>query len=107
MSWKYLNKKTYSDSRLYSIINKPIISEKTTIQSSDNKYVFEVSKDSNKFEIKAAIEKIFGVTVVSISTSILKGKTKRFKGIMGKRVDIKKAVVTLKDGDSIDFESTV
>ncbi len=107
MSWKYLNKKTLSDERLLCIIDKPIITEKSTLGAQYNQYTFKVSPDSSKTEVKAAVEKLFSVKVKSVNTSIVKGKTKRFKGIMGKRSNWKKATVALVQGHSIDVGSQV
>lgn len=89
--------------RHYDIIVSPVITEKTTILSEHNQVVFEVAKAATKPEIKSAVEALFKVEVMAVNTIVLKGKTKRFRGIAGRRKDIKKAVVTLKDGDSIDI----
>lgn len=88
--------------RQYDIIRSPVITEKATIQSEQDKVVFNVSKDATKPEIKAAVEALFSVKVKSVNTQIRKGKVKRFKGIVGKQVDVKKAIVTLEEGQSID-----
>ena len=79
----------------YDIVRKPIITEKATMASEANAVVFEVSIDSNKPQIKEAIESLFGVKVKAVNTTITKGKTKRFRGQPGKRRDVKKAYVTL------------
>ena len=94
--------KQISDQRAYSIIKKPITTEKSTNLQQFNQYSFVVSKNSNSNEIKQAIEKIFKVKVLKINTSILRGKIKSFKGTFGFRKDIKKAIVTLKEGNTID-----
>ncbi|WP_018995969.1 50S ribosomal protein L23 [Hirschia maritima] len=86
----------------YDKVVSPIITEKSTILSEQNKVVFRVPLEASKPEIKDAIEALFKVNVVSVNTVVQKGKTKRFKGVLGRRNDIKKAVVTLKDGQSID-----
>jgi large subunit ribosomal protein L23 len=86
----------------YDKVVSPLITEKSTILSEQNKVVFKVPLTATKPEIKEAIEALFKVDVVGVNTIVQKGKTKRFKGIAGRRVDIKKAVVTLKDGQSID-----
>ncbi|WP_319530327.1 50S ribosomal protein L23 [uncultured Cohaesibacter sp.] len=88
--------------RHYDIIRSPVITEKATIQSEQDKVVFNVSKDATKSEIKAAVEALFSVKVKSVNTLLRKGKVKRFKGIVGKQVDVKKAIVTLEEGQSID-----
>ena len=88
--------------RHYDIIRAPVITEKTTLLSEYNKVVFRVADDATKDEIAAAIESLFNVTVVKVNTVITKGKTKRFRGIPGRRTDVKKAIVTLQEGQSID-----
>jgi len=86
----------------YDVIRKPIITEKATLASEQNGVVFEVSIDANKPQIKAAVEELFGVKVKAVNTSITKGKVKRFRGQMGRRKDVKKAYVTLEEGNTID-----
>ncbi|MHA6325065.1 50S ribosomal protein L23 [Roseivivax sp. CAU 1753] len=86
----------------YDVIRKPIITEKTTMASENNAVVFEVAIDSNKPQIKDAVEALFGVKVKAVNTTITKGKTKRFKGRPGRRSDVKKAYVTLEEGNTID-----
>ena len=86
----------------YDIIRKPLVTEKSTMASENGAVVFEVSIDSNKPQIKEAVEALFGVKVKAVNTSITKGKHKRFKGVLGRRKDIKKAFVTLEDGNTID-----
>ena len=98
---KKLNK-IISSERALSILKKPITTEKSTNLQQFNQYSFVVSKDSNSNEIKQAIEQIFKVKVIKINTSILRGKSKTFKGTYGYRKDIKKAIVTLKEGNTID-----
>ena len=94
--------KNISLERAYDIIKKPITTEKSTILQQFNQYSFVVSKNCNASEIKNAIEKIFKVKVIKVNTSILRGKGKTFKGQYGFRKDIKKAVVTLDEGNTID-----
>jgi large subunit ribosomal protein L23 len=89
--------------RHYDTILAPVITEKATILSDQNKVVFKVAMDSTKDEIAAAIESLFKVNVTKVNTLIVKGKTKRFRGIKGRRSDVKKAVVTLAPGQSIDI----
>ena len=96
------NIKSVSDERSFSIIQRPLMTEKSTNLNQFNQYSFVVSKDSNVLEIKNAIEKIFKVKVTKVNTSILKGKIKKFKGSIGFRKDIKKAIVTLAEGNTID-----
>jgi large subunit ribosomal protein L23 len=86
----------------YDIIRKPLITEKTTRASENGAVVFEVAIDSNKPMIKEAVEALFGVKVKAVNTSITKGKAKRFRGQMGRRKDVKKAYVTLEEGNTID-----
>lgn len=89
--------------RHYDTVTAPIITEKTTIVAESNQVVFEVPLSASKPEIKDAIEQLFKVSVVAVNTVRVKGKTKRFRGRPGKRNDVKKAYVTLNDGDSIDI----
>ena len=89
--------------KYYDAIVAPIITEKATILSEHNQVVFEVPIKATKTEIKEAVEQLFKVTVEAVNTMRQKGKTKRFRGHAGRRKDIKKAIVTLKDGDSIDI----
>jgi large subunit ribosomal protein L23 len=86
----------------YGRITAPVITEKSTILSELNKVVFRVPLDATKPQIKEAVEALFRVNVVSVNTIVTKGKTKFFRGRPGKRSDIKKAIVTLKQGQSID-----
>ena len=95
------------DTRHYDVIVAPHITEKSTLLSENNAVVFKVADKATKPEIKAAVEALFGVKVKSVNTLTQKGKTKRWKGKAYKRVDQKKAVVTLKDGDSIDVTSGI
>ncbi|NCV30965.1 MAG: 50S ribosomal protein L23 [Rhodobacteraceae bacterium] len=89
----------------YDVIRKPIITEKATTASEAGAVVFEVAIDSNKPQIKEAVEALFGVKVKAVNTTITKGKTKRFRGMMGRRKDVKKAYVTLEDGNTIDVST--
>lgn len=92
---------------LYDVIRNPIITEKTTMLSEYRKYTFKVLPEANKDLVKKAVELVFGVKVQKVSISNQKGKTKRFKGIMGKRSDLKKAIVTLEKDQSIDLAGGV
>ena len=94
--------KNITDERAFSIIHKPLMTEKSTNLNQFNQYSFVVSKDCNVIEIKSAIEKIFKVKVLKVNTSILRGKVKSFKGSIGTRKSIKKAIVTLAEGNTID-----
>ena len=96
-----------NDAKLYNIIRAPRISEKTArLQEVSNQYVFEVATDATKPDIKAAIEKIFGVNVRAVNVVNVKGKNKAFKFRMGRRADWRKAYVTLAEGQSIDVMAT-
>ena len=95
-------KKMISSEKMYHVLIKPITTEKSTNLQQFNQYTFIVSKNSNTSEIKTAIETLFKVTVTKINTSILRGKMKSFKGTYGFRKDTKKAIVTLKEGNTID-----
>lgn len=86
----------------YDVIVKPVITEKATMASENGAVVFEVAIDANKPQIKEAVESLFGVKVKAVNTTVTKGKTKRFRGRPGKRKDVKKAYVTLEEGNTID-----
>ena len=88
--------------RHYDTIIKPVITEKATLLSEHGKVVFQVPLTATKKEIAEAVSELFKVEVVKVNTIRLKGKIKRFRGQLGKRSDVKKAVVTLKDGHAID-----
>ena len=92
---------------LYNIVLAPIITEKATKISEKNQYVFKVKIDSNKKEIKQAIEKLFKVKIKKIKTIKIKGKNKIFKGTKGKRADFKKAIICLNKGENIDYSGGV
>jgi len=91
----------------YNIILSPHITEKATLGSEHGQVTFRVAKDATKPEIKTAVEALFDVKVKAVNTMIQKGKTKRFKGIMGRRSDFKKAVITLEEGQTIDTATGV
>lgn len=86
----------------YDTIIAPVITEKSTLLSEHNKVVFKVPLKATKDEVKAAVETLFKVRVLAVNTIVQKGKTKRFRGIPGRRSDVKKAIVTLHEGDTID-----
>ena len=92
-----------SQNKAYQIILNPLVTEKSTQQSEFNKMVFSVPVDANKLEVKSSIEKIYSVKVLSVNTILLKGKVKRFKGVLGRRSNTKKAIVTLAPGNTIDL----
>jgi large subunit ribosomal protein L23 len=91
-----------SDVRHYDVIVSPVITEKSTMASDANQVVFNVARNATKPQIKQAVEALFGVKVKAVNTLLRKGKVKRFRGIMGKQNDVKKAVVTLDEGQTID-----
>ncbi len=95
------------DPRHYDVIVAPHITEKSTMMSEQNAVVFRVSSDASKPEIKAAVEAIWDVSVTGVNTIVQKGKTKKWKGKPYTRSDMKKAIVTLKDGQSIDVTAGV
>lgn len=86
----------------YDIIVRPVISEKSTLASEANQVMFDVRKEATKPAIKQAVEQLFSVKVKAVNTLVRKGKRKVFRGIRGRQTDVKKAVVTLEDGHSID-----
>jgi large subunit ribosomal protein L23 len=87
---------------LYDVIRKPVITEKSTMASEANAVVFEVAIDASKPKIKEAVESLFGVKVKAVNTTVHKGKVKSFRGVKGRRKDVKKAYVTLEEGNMID-----
>ena len=89
----------------YDVIRKPVITEKATMASEAGAVVFEVAIDANKPMIKEAVESLFGVKVKAVNTTITKGKVKRFRGQLGQRKDVKKAYVTLEEGNTIDVST--
>jgi large subunit ribosomal protein L23 len=95
------------DARHYDVIVAPHITEKSTLLSENNAVVFKVARDATKPEIKAAVEALFDVSVTGVNTITQKGKTKRWKGAPYRRSDMKKAIVTLKDGQSIDVTTGI
>ncbi|WP_421850034.1 50S ribosomal protein L23 [Oricola sp.] len=92
-----------TDLRHYDVIVAPVITEKSTLVSENNQIVFDVARDASKPEIKAAVEALFNVKVKNVNTLLRKGKIKRFRGVKGRQSDVKKAIVTLVDGQSIDI----
>ncbi len=91
-----------TDPRHYDVIVAPIITEKATLASENNKVVFKVARNATKPQIKDAVEKLFDVKVKSVNTLIRKGKTKAFRGSLGTQSPTKKAIVTLEEGHRID-----
>jgi len=100
-------KKQEVDIRHYDVILSPHITEKSTLLSENNAVVFKVAGDASKPQIKDAVEALFDVKVTGVNTIVTKGKTKRWKGKPYKRSDVKKAIVTLAEGQSIDITEGV
>ena len=98
---------TVSRERLYEVIRRPIVTEKSTLGSEHNQVTFQVPLDASKPEIKLAVECLFAVKVKAVNTMRQKGKVKRFRGHLGKRSDTKKAYVTLEEGHSIDVTTGI
>ena len=96
-----------SQNKAYQVILNPLVTEKSTQQSEFNKMVFAVPVNATKLEVKSSIEKIFSVKVKTVNTILLKGKVKRFKGVLGRRSNTKKAIVTLAPGNTIDLSAGV
>ena len=88
---------------IHQVLVRPTITEKSTLLQESGKYTFRVSPRANKVEVKEAVEKNFGVTVMDVNITKLHGKVKRYGARMSKRPDVKKAVVTLKPGDRINI----
>ncbi len=91
----------------YDIIRAPVVTEKSTLASEHGQIVFDVAIDASKSDIKAAVEGLFSVKVKAVNTLVRKGKTKRFRNVKGVRNDVKKAIVTLVDGQSIDISTGI
>ena len=91
-----------SKTQYFDIIRSPVITEKSTMASEHNQVVFNVAFSADKPTIKAAVEALFDVKVKAVNTLIRKGKVKRFRGIKGQQSNVKKAIVTLEEGHSID-----
>ena len=100
-------KNSQVDINHYDVVLAPHITEKATLLSEQNGYVFKAANDATKPQIKAAIEALFGVTVTGVNTIVTKGKSKRWKGKPYQRSDFKKAIVTRAEGQSIDVTSGI
>ena len=92
-----------SNLKAYDIIRAPVITEKATMASEANQVIFKVARTATKPEIKAAVEQRFNVKVKAVNTIVRKGKLKAFKGIVARQGEVKKAIVTLEEGHSIDI----
>jgi large subunit ribosomal protein L23 len=93
--------------QMYDLVRSPLITEKSTMGSEHNQVTFRVPLTANKREVKAAVEGLFNVKVAAVNTIRVKGKTKRFRGEVGRRSDFKKAIVTLAEGSKIDVTTGV
>jgi large subunit ribosomal protein L23 len=100
-------KPTTIDTRHYDVILAPVITEKSTLASEHNAVVFKVADSATKPQIKAAVEALFSVTVKKVNTLVVKGKTKKWQGRPYRRTDVKKAVVTLAEGQTIDVTTGI
>ena len=115
MSWKYFRRpgsgaradKQAEKTRWYGIVRAPHVTEKSTRMSAANQVTFTVAADADKADIRAAVEGLFDVKVVAVNTVNIAGKVKRFRGRLGRRVGVRKAIVTLAAGDSIDLGATL
>jgi large subunit ribosomal protein L23 len=104
---KAAKKQSGVDINHYDVVLAPVITEKSTLLSEQNAVVFKVAKEASKPQIKAAVEALFGVSVTGVNTLTQKGKTKRWKGRPYTRSDVKKAIVTLAEGQSIDVTTGI
>ena len=98
---------TVSKQRMLEILRRPVITEKATLIGEHNQVTFFVPVDADKFEVKKAVEELFKVRVTAVNTILAKGKVKRHRGKLGRRVDTKKAIVTLAEGDTIDVTTGI
>tara|TARA_B100001123_G_scaffold443234_1_gene588836 strand:+ start:1876 stop:2343 length:468 start_codon:yes stop_codon:yes gene_type:complete len=99
--------KLIDDTRLYDVIVRPIVTEKSTLAAEQGKVVFKISPTATKTQVKSAVEQLFGVKVTKVNTVLTKGKAKRFRGRQGQRSDQRKAIVTLAEGQTIDIAAGV
>lgn len=102
-----MRKSKISLARAYDVVRSPVITEKATMGSEHNQVTFRVPLDATKGEVAAAVEAVFKVKVQSVNTLIQMGKVKRFRGFLGKRSDVKKAIVRLVEGQTIDVTTGV
>ncbi len=91
----------------FDIIKSPVVTEKSTMLSEQGKYLFDVHKTANKNSLARAVKNVFKVDIKSVNVMNIKGKQKRFKGVTGRRSDVKRAIVTLKKGDTIDLSGGI
>ena len=104
---KATKKKEQVSADLYDVIESPVITEKSQVGVEQNKFTFKISPDATKQRVKAAIEGIFRVSVTKVNIAVVKGKAKVFRGKPGKRKDVKKAIVTLAAGQTIDIATKI
>jgi large subunit ribosomal protein L23 len=104
---KAKQKPTLPKDQLYGVILSPVITEKATQGSQHNQVTFRVRNDATKPAIRAAVEGLFNVKVKAVNTVNVRGKTKRFRGFVGRRSDYKKAIVSLAEGQSIDVTTGI
>lgn len=97
-----MSAKKVTNHQLFDIIRSPVITEKSTTLSSQGKVTFKVDVNASKADIKKAVEALFDVKVTGVNTLRVEGKTKRFRGRLGKRKDVKKAIITLAEGQTVD-----
>ncbi len=97
--------KKNAEAWMFDVLKQPCITEKATLVAEAGQVVFNVDPQATKPKVKAAVEGVYGVEVKAVNILVSKGKTKRFRGIMGKRKDVKKAYVTLADGQNLDFSA--
>ena len=102
-----MRKKTLGSIQVYDTLLFPIITEKSTLITQNNQFVFQVPKHTTKEQIKQAVEKHYSVQVLAINTLIQKGKQKKYRNRIGYRSDRKKAIVTLAEGQSLDLSTEV
>lgn len=99
--------KVHVTEKLSQVLVAPVVTEKSSMAAEGNSVVFKISEWADKTDVKAAVEALYGVEVLKVNTLNIKGKTKRFRGMLGRRSDIRKAVVRIKDGQSIDLGTNV
>ncbi len=95
------------EEEIYDVIRAPVVTEKSTVASENSQVIFKVAMSATKPDIKEAVERLFNVKVVAVNTLIRKGKNKRFRGVKGRQSDFKKAIVTLAEGQTIDFTARI
>ena len=107
MSWKFLNKSRISTERAYEVLRHPRVTEKATLASEGNQLVFVVADDADKSEIRQAMERLFKVKVSGVRIARNPGKSKRFRGRLGQQQGLKKAYITLAEGETVDLSAVL